>query len=248
MSVELWNGDCLEVMEYIPTSSVDLVLCDLPYGTTACKWDSVIPLSALWAHYRRIAKSTIVLTANQPFASALVSSAMDIFKYEWIWIKNRPTGAQHAKNRPMGKHENVLVFSKLKMGHAVQLGNNRMTYTPQGVQPGARKIVTAKGSHSSITGPRPNQVGIEYDSVTNLPHTILNFDKEESHVHPTQKPVALMEYLIRTYTNEGDTVLDNCMGSGTTGVACVNTKRNFIGIEKDKGYFEIAKQRIEAGK
>ncbi len=144
----------------------------------------------------------------------------------------------------MGKHESILVFSKLKMGHVVQLGSSRMTYNPQGVRAGGRKVVTAKGSFSSITGARPNQVGIEYDALSNLPHTILNFDKEESHVHPTQKPVALMDYLIRTYTNESDTVLDNCMGSGTTGVACVNTGRNFIGIEKDKAYFEIAKRRI----
>jgi site-specific DNA-methyltransferase (adenine-specific) len=145
----------------------------------------------------------------------------------------------------MAKHEDVVIFSKGKMGHAVQVRERRMTYNPQGMVEGKKKIVSAKGSHSSITGARPNQVGIEYVAMTNAPHTILRFDKEEDHVHPTQKPVALMEYLIRTYTNESDTVLDNCMGSGTTGVACMNTGRNFIGIERDPEYFRIASDRIQ---
>ena len=144
----------------------------------------------------------------------------------------------------MSKHEDVLVFSKGKMGHAVQLGDRRMTYNPQGVRSAGTKTVTAKGSHSKLTGPRPNQVGREYEAMTGFPHTILEFDKEESHFHPTQKPVALMDYLIRTYTNEGETVLDFTMGSGTTGVACANTGRKFIGIERDEGYFQIASDRI----
>ena len=234
-------------MSEIPDGSVDMILCDLPYGTTACKWDSVIPFEPLWAAYRRVLTDvgTVVLTSAQPFTSVLVASNLADFKYAWVWEKNRPTLPHHAKNRPMAKHEDVVIFSKGKMGHAVQVRERRMTYNPQGMVEGKKKIVSAKGSHSSITGARPNQVGIEYVAMTNAPHTILRFDKEEDHVHPTQKPVALMEYLIRTYTNESDTVLDNCMGSGTTGVACMNTGRNFIGIERDPEYFRIASDRIQ---
>lgn len=244
--MKLILGDCLEKMAEIPDGSVDMVMCDLPYGTTACKWDSVIPFEPLWAAYRRVLSDTgtVVLTAAQPFTSVVVCSNLQDFKYSWIWEKNRPTLPHHAKNRPMAKHEDIIVFSLGKMGHAVQVKEKRMTYNPQGMVEGKKKTVSAKGSHSSITGPRPNQVGIEYVAMTNAPHTILKFDKEEDHVHPTQKPVALMEYLIRTYTNEGETVLDNTMGSGTTGVACANTGRNFIGIERDPDYFRIAEDRI----
>lgn len=244
---ELYKGDCLELMKNLPDQSVDMILCDLPYGTTACKWDSVIPSDALWAEYRRVLSpvGTCVLTAAQPFTTAITHPALDLFKHASVWVKNRPTGPQHAKNRPMSKHEDVLVFSKGKMGHLVQLGSNRMTYNPQGVIEAGEKTVTAKGSFSSITGPRPNQVGRTYSAQTGFPNTILLFDKEESHVHPTQKPVALMEYLIRTYTNEGDVVLDNCMGSGTTGVAAALTGRRFVGMEMDAGYFDIASERIE---
>lgn len=248
MTYTLHLGDCLDLMKTIPDHSIDLVLCDLPYGTTACKWDVVIPLDPLWQEYERVMKPTsvAVLTANQPFTSALVMSRPNLFKYSWVWVKNRPTGAQHAKNRPMGKHEDVLVFSKAPMGHVSQLGERRMQYNPQGVVDGPVKTIKAKGFHSRIVGARPNQVGREYVSQTGFPHTVLEFDKDEDHIHPTQKPVALMEYLIRTYTNEGDTVLDNTMGSGTTGVACMNTGRKFIGIERDEKYFSIAQYRIEA--
>lgn len=246
-NVELMLGDCLERMAEVADGSVDMVMCDLPYGTTACKWDTVIPFEPLWAHYKRVCKpnAAIVLTASQPFTSALVMSNVSAFKYCWVWEKNRPTLPHHARNRPMAKHEDIAVFSYGKMGHVSQLGDNRMCYNPQGLVPSKVKTVTAKGSHSSITGPRPNQVGREYVAMTGAPHTIVKADKEEDHVHPTQKPVALMEYLIRTYTNEGETVLDNCMGSGSTGVACVNLNRRFIGIEKDPSYFEIARNRIE---
>jgi site-specific DNA-methyltransferase (adenine-specific) len=244
----LMLGDCLERMGEIADGSVDLILADLPYGTTACKWDTVIPFGPLWAHYRRLLKprGAVVLTASQPFTSALVMSNREWFKYDWVWLKNRPTGSHHAKNRPMSKHEHVLVFSGSPMGHESQLKDRRMTYNPQGVSAGRLKTVTAKGSHSRLTGPRPNQVGREYLSQTGFPHTCLEFDKEESHYHPTQKPVALMEYLIRTYSHEGETVLDNAMGSGTTGVACVNTGRRFIGIEKGPAYFATAEERIHA--
>lgn len=243
----LVHGDCLEKMQDICSGSVDMVLCDLPYGTTACKWDTVIPFEPLWAAYRRVCKPTaaIILTANQPFSSTLVASNYSWFKYGWVWVKNRPTGAQHAKNRPMGKHEDVLVFSPAPMGHVSLLGGKRMNYIPQGVSNGAIKEVKAKGFHSNIVGARPNQVGRRYVSQTGFPHTVLEFSKDENHCHPTQKPVALMEYLIKTYTNEGDTVLDNTMGSGTTGVACGNLNRRFIGIERDLDYFMIAKGRID---
>lgn len=244
--IKLMHGDCLDCMDEIPDGSVDMVLTDPPYGTTACKWDSVIPFEPMWDNVRRVLKpnGTAVFTASQPFTSALVSSAFNLFKHASVWVKNRPTGPHHAKNRPMSKHEDVLVFSVGKMGHAVQLGDSRMTYNPQGTRSAGARTVTAKGSHSSITGPRPNQVGREYKAMTGFPHTILEFSKEEDHVHPTQKPVALMEYLIKTYTNESEIVLDFTMGSGTTGVAAKNLGRSFIGIELDETYFNIAKERI----
>jgi site-specific DNA-methyltransferase (adenine-specific) len=242
----LLHGDCLDLLPTLEAGSIDMVLCDLPYGTTACKWDSVIPFEPLWREYKRVCKpnAALVFTASFPFSGALWASAPEWFKYSWAWVKNRPTGPQHAKNRPMSKHEDVLVFSFGKMGHVIQLGPKRMTYNPQGVYAAGVRVVTAKGSHSRLTGSRPNQVGREYEAMTGFPHSVLEFAKEESHVHPTQKPVALMEYLIRTYTNPGDTVLDNTMGSGTTGVACVNTGRQFIGIERDADYFAIAQRRI----
>lgn len=239
-------GDCLERMREIPDGSVDMILCDLPYGTTACAWDAVLPFNQLWSEYRRVItrNGVIVLTANQPFTSALVASAYDLFKFQWVWVKNRPTGPQHAKNRPMGKHEDVLVFSPAPMGHRSQLGNRRMTYNPQGVVDAKVKTVTAKGSHSRITGPRPNQVGREYMSQTGFPHTILEFDKEESHYHPTQKPVSLFEYLVRTHSNPGEVVLDNCAGSGTTAIAAERANRRWICIERDPEYFAKAVERV----
>jgi site-specific DNA-methyltransferase (adenine-specific) len=192
---QLLLGDCLDRMRQIPDGAVDLVLCDPPYGTTACSWDSVIPLSPMWESVRRVLtpRGTAVFTSAQPFSSALMAPSFGLFKHASVWVKNRPIGPQHAKNRPMSKHEDVLVFSKGKMGHAVQLGDRRMTYNPQGVRSAGMKTVTAKGSHSRLTGPRPNQVGREYEAMTGFPHTILEFDKEEAHLHPTQKPVALME-------------------------------------------------------
>jgi site-specific DNA-methyltransferase (adenine-specific) len=247
VTVQVMHGDCLDMMATLDAGSVDLVLTDPPYGTTACKWDSVVPLEPMWAAVRRVLKpnGVAVFTASQPFTSALTASAFDLFKHASVWVKNRPTGAQHAKNRPMSKHEDVLVFSKGKMGHAVQVLTQRMTYNPQGVSEAGQKIVQAKGTHSRLTGPRPKQVGREYTAMTGFPHSVLSYDKEESHIHPTQKPVALMEYLIRTYTNEGETVLDFTMGSGTTGVACQNTGRKFIGIERDPEYFTIACNRLQ---
>ncbi len=225
----LYLGDCLELMAQIPDGSVDMVLCDLPYGTTQNKWDSVIPFEPLWAQYKRICKGAIVLTAAQPFTSALVMSAKNAFKYEWVWRKAKPVGHLNAKKMPMAAHESILVFC-----------HGLTPYNPQGlVESGSIVSRTNNGNYGecSKTTVRTH---------TGYPRTVLDFAHDNRTIHPTQKPVALMEYLIRTYTNEGDTVLDNCMGSGTTGVACVNTRRNFIGIEKDDKYFAIAQARIEA--
>lgn len=230
MRLEL--GDCLEVMPSIPDGSVDLILCDLPYGTTACKWDTVIPFEPLWAQYRRVAKrnAAIVLTASQPFTTALIASNMREFKYSWIWEKGRPSNPQLAKVQPLKSHEDVCVFYR-----------ERATYNPQGL----REIPEAE---RKVHMPEKNSLGHcvrkPYTQThTGYPKAVLSIAPERGS-HPTQKPVALMEYLIRTYSNEGDMVLDNCMGSGTTGVACVHTGREFIGIEQDPMYFAIALDRI----
>lgn len=240
------HGDCLELLKGIDNDSIDMILCDLPYGTTACKWDSIIPINTLFTFYRKILKfnGSIVLTANQPFSTKLIYPNLDIFKYSWVWIKNRPTCAQHSKNRPMGKHEDVLVFSKAPMGHISQLGERRMNYNPQGVKKLGEKIVT-KNHFSNAIGERPNQIGKTYTSYTGFPNTVLRFAKEENHIHPTQKPVDLFEYLIKTYTNEGDVVLDNCAGSGTTAIAAINTNRNYILMEKEQEYIDVINRRIE---
>lgn len=230
--VSLHNGDCLTVMPRLAAGSVDLILCDLPYGTTQNKWDSIIPLDRLWAEYWRIAKpnAAVVLTAAQPFTSALVMSQPDAFRYEWIWEKE-PSGNLNAKRMPMPAHESVLIFSRVPP-----------LYNPQGLRPTLRKRGASDNSRTANYGDQKRQ---PYEqTVTGYPNSILPFAKERSGFHPTQKPVALMEYLIRTYTNPGDLVLDNCMGSGTTGVAAVNTGRRFIGIERDPGYFAIASRRV----
>ena len=243
---KIYNEDGLEGMKKIADKSIDMILCDLPYGTTANKWDTVIPLDRLWKQYERIIKDNgaIVLTASQPFTTDLISSNRKLFKYEWIWIKNNSTGFVHARNMPMKKHENILVFSKASMGHMSLLGDKRMNYNPQGViyTDETRKIRATR--HGRNLGARPNQVGKEYKGAKNFPTSILQF-KNDGKLHPTQKPVALFEYLIKTYTNEGETVLDNCIGSGTTAIACLNTNRNFIGFELDEEYWKIANERIE---
>lgn len=243
--MKLLLGDCLELMKQIPSASVDMVMCDLPYGTTACRWDAVIPFQPLWFQYQRICKhnAAVVLTASQPFTSALIMSNPEDFKYCWVWVKNRPTNFAHAKNKPMKKHEDICVFSKGTTVHATQSAD-RMTYNPQGL---VECDITAdyKGKSNSDVhfSPRASH-GKYHRTATGYPHTILEFSTDMLNLHPTAKPVALMEYLIRTYTNAGDTVLDNTMGSGTTGVACANTGRDFIGIERDPEYFAIAEKRI----
>jgi site-specific DNA-methyltransferase (adenine-specific) len=226
---ELYQGDCLEVMQDLEDKSIDMVLCDLPYGTTQNKWDTIIPLDKLWKQYKRICRGAVVLTAAQPFSSTLVCSNLAEFRYQWIWVKTKITGVLNAKRMPVRKHEQVLVFSAAPT-----------VYNAQGL---VRKgTVTKQGGNSGNYGDRDSEAYIQ--EWTNWPRDVLEIASEGKTVHPTQKPVALMEYLIRTYTNEGMTVLDNCMGSGTTGVACMNTGRNFIGIEKDDKYIQIAYKRI----
>ena len=247
MSVRLIQGDCLTEMARLEAGSVDMVAADLPYGTTACSWDAVIPFEPLWREYRRITKpnAAIVLTASQPFTSALIMSAIDLFKYELIWEKSRATGHVHAKNKPMKKHENVLVFSKGTTVHATQ-SDRRMNYFPQGLVRKETPTIRKNGgaSHAVMSARPSHRDAIQ--EFEGYPNSIIFAAFEGSTVHPTQKPVALMEYLIRTYTNPGDTVLDNTCGSGTTLVAAINTGRNAIGIERDPEYFRIAQERVRA--
>jgi site-specific DNA-methyltransferase (adenine-specific) len=234
LSALLFNDDCLLRMPTLAPASVDLILCDLPYGTTQNKWDSVIPFDALWANYNRLNRGVTVLTAAQPFTSALVMSNLGAFKYQWVWDKvNRSTGFLAAKIRPLRRHEDVCVFG---------CGPTK-TYIPQMVA--GAPYVSRSGAPTENYG--AFKVQEIKNSGTRYPHSILSIPanlQTEKGLHPTQKPVALMEYLIRTYTNPGDTVLDNCMGSGTTGVAAINTGRSFIGIERDPAYFAIASKRI----
>ena len=233
---ELMKGDCLELMKQIPDGSVDMILCDLPYGTTQNSWDSVIDLAALWSQYERICSGPIVLTAQTPFDKVLGVSNIKFLKYEWVWEKTHPTGHLNAKRAPMKAHENVLVFYK-----------KQPIYNPIKTSGHKRKTATKRHDFTETYGKQTFDE-LPYDSTERYPRSVLVFpsDKQTSKLHPTQKPVALMEYMIRTYTNEGMTVLDNCMGSGTTGVACANTGRKFIGIEMDEKYFEIAKNRVES--
>jgi site-specific DNA-methyltransferase (adenine-specific) len=242
MSYTLHLGNCLEVLPMLEAQSVDAILTDLPYGTTACKWDSVIPFAPMWEQVKRVLKprGVFVTTASQPFTSALVMSNLEWFKYEWIWEKDQGAGFINASIVPLKKHENILVFSD---GTIANGSNNRMLYHPQGLlKHGRRRHVDPKDN--TFLGARHNQDGKLYTQEwKNYPVSLLYFQRDRDS-HPTQKPVALYEYLILTYTNAGDTVLDFVMGSGTTGVACAQTGRNFIGIELDPDYFKIAEKRI----
>jgi site-specific DNA-methyltransferase (adenine-specific) len=236
---KLIQGDCLEKMKDIPDGSIDMILCDLPYGTTACKWDTIIPFEPLWEQYKRIIKDNgaIVLTASQPFTSALVMSNISAFKHEWIWIKNRGSNFANTVREPMKEHESVLVFSFGRWKY-----NKQMQERTGGGLDRSRYLVEHNSQHREGTRQFEGRKRHEISELR-VPSSWQKFNVEVGK-HPTQKPVALMEYLIKTYTNEGDTVLDNCMGSGTTGVACKNLNRNFIGIELDPEYFKIAEKRI----
>ena len=233
---KLYNGGCLEVMKKIEDNSIDMILCDLPYGTTACKWDTIIPFDPLWEQYNRIIKpnGAIALFGNEPFTSRLICSNLKGFKYRWDWNKKIPSGMSYAKYRPMQQTEDICIFTK---NGEKTIYNPQMSKRDKPIKSGGMKE-----SDSAFTKNfKPLNKTYEYKN----PTTLIEFDKiRKNSLHPTQKPVALLEYLIKTYTNEGETVLDNCMGSGSTGVACLNTNRKFIGIELDDDYFNIAKNRI----
>ncbi len=263
MFAKLYQGDCLELMKNVDDNSVDLILADLPYGTTdrtgkggsrIFEWDSVISLDLLWQQYKRILKKNgvVILTADQPFTSQLVLSNVEWFKYEWIWKKSRTTGFFTANYRPMKCTEDILVFSEGGAAAASAKNNNNMTYNPQDLiekkvkkKNGAKRLGKILGNVDFV-GKNNKMLGnSEYEQKwTNYPNEILEFSIETNTIHPTQKPVALMEYLIKTYSNENEIILDNVMGSGTTGIAALNCNRNFIGIEKDAKYFEVSTTRI----
>jgi site-specific DNA-methyltransferase (adenine-specific) len=239
MMINLMHGDCLERMAEIPDGSVDMVLTDPPYGTTACKWDSVIDLPQMWAHLKRVIKpnGAIVMTASQPFTSILVSSNYAMFRHEWIWQKNCGSNFATLKHNPFKEHESAIVFGE---------GPTVFNAIRQERSAGGKAMVKSckyagKGGGEAIGEMATDKAN--RDPNTRHPSSVQKFNVQRGH-HPTQKPVALMEYLIKTYTNEGETVLDFTMGSGTTGVACVNTGRAFIGIELDEGYFKVAQERI----
>jgi site-specific DNA-methyltransferase (adenine-specific) len=248
-NIDLRYGDCLEIMPNIPSKSVDMILCDLPYGTVSCKWDIVIPFDLLWEQYERIIKDNgaIVLSASQPFTTDLISSNRRLFRYEMIWEKSSPSGFLNAQKMPNKCHENILVFYK-----------NLPVYNPIKYVMPDRYIdkrsakARLKGKNDALTktfnisGKASKEYVRKEDDGSRLPDSILCFNSEwGKNMHPTQKPLSLFEYLIKTYTNEGDLVLDNCLGSGTTAIACHNLKRRCIGIEKEFEYFEIAKKRVQ---
>ncbi|MCM3205638.1 DNA-methyltransferase [Paenibacillus illinoisensis] len=231
----IYNENCLEGMRRIPDKSVDMILCDLPYGTTRNKWDSIIPLGPLWLEYERVIKDdgAIVLTAQSPFDKVLGASNLNLLRYEWIWEKNKATGHLNAKKAPMKAHENILVFYK-----------KQPTYIPQGLTRKAVPTVRKGGRGNGTNYGKSDKDAIQL--YENYPRDVLRFDMDTKTLHPTQKPVDLFRYLIRTYTNPGETVLDNCMGSGTTAVASTLEGRNFIGFETDPGYVDIANERLGA--
>ena len=227
---ELYNGDCLEIMESIPDKSIDMILCDLPYGTTWAKWDNVIDFDKLWKLSNRIIKPNcaIVLFSSQPFTTKLIGSNIKNYKYTWYWIKNIKGNYLNAKRQPLRQIEEINVF-------------NKHNYYPQGLREFNKMGRSGNGAKTTMQ----NYSNEWYQENTGYPSNILYYDLDKDKYHPTQKPVSLLEYLIKTYTNENEVVLDFTMGSGSTGVACMNTNRRFIGIELDKNYFEIAKNRIK---
>ena len=231
--MKLLHGDCLEEMKKVEDKSIDMILCDLPYGTTACKWDTIIPFEPLWEQYERIIKDNgaIVLTASQPFTSALVMSNIKMFRYEWIWEKSMPVGYLDAKRKPLKCHENLCVFYKKLPTYNPQFWLS-LPYNHKGRSKDAEQYRKVKKVAIKNNGER-------------YPLSFIKIKNNERRLHPTQKPVALFEYLIKTYTNEGDLVLDNCAGSGTTGVACQNTGRDFILIEREEEYCKIAEARLK---
>ncbi|MFK4329996.1 site-specific DNA-methyltransferase (adenine-specific) [Bacillus sp. RC240] len=236
---QVFNVDCLEGMKLIPDKSVDMILCDLPYGTTACKWDSIIPFDLLWKQYERIIRDNgaILLTASQPFTTKLIASNMKLFRYEWIWKKgNHVTGFPNANRMPLKNHENVLVFYKKLPNYYPQ--DLILLEKPIYQKSTSKKLkIFGKSNNESLSK-------VHVTKYTNYPKSVFDFPRDSKTFHPTQKPVALFEYLIKTYTQEGETVLDNCMGSFTTAIACINTNRNYIGFEMDKEYWKLGNERV----
>lgn len=234
--IDLKQGDCLELMRDIPSKSIDMILCDLPYGTTKNKWDVVIPFTQLWEQYNRIIKDNgaIVLFGNQPFTSHLILSNERYFRYSMVWEKNKFSDFLNAKRKPMKVNEDICIFYK-----------KQPTYNPQYSYSTPYKRWNTQQAVDKQTNYGKHKSNIAKSDGKRLPLTVLKYNRVERPLHPTQKPVELLEYLIKTYTNEGDLVLDNCMGSGSAGVACINTNRNFIGIELDQKYFQIAEKRIK---
>lgn len=234
--INLWQGDCLKLMEYIPDKSVNMILCDLPYGTTACSWDTVIPFKPLWSHYKRIIKDNgaIVLFGSEPFSTNLRMSNLDWYKYDWIWKKTKASNFALCRVNPMKYHELISVFY-----------NNTPTFNLFNLRKLDKPIMSSRANKGGLLGHCVDK-GNYYQKESGFHNSILEYSNgaNAGHLHPTQKPVELLEYLIKTYTNEDMTVLDNCMGSGSTGVACKNLNRKFIGIELDEEYFNIAKERI----
>jgi site-specific DNA-methyltransferase (adenine-specific) len=247
--INLMQGDCLERMKEIPDGSVDMVLTDPPYGTTACKWDSIIPLEPMWEQLKRTIKpnGAIVLFGQEPFSSYLRVSNVDQYKYDWQWRKSRPAGFTNAKLKPLKDLENICVFSE---GATANGSKRNMPYNPQGLEDCDEvwsRPTNYTGGDRGVCPARENSSLKRKITKKGYPRQVLDFpNPNDKNVHPTQKPVALMEYLIKTYTNEGETVLDFTMGSGTTGVSCKNLNRRFIGIELDEQYFKIAQDRISA--
>lgn len=241
---KIYHMNCFEGMKLIPDGSIDMILCDLPYGNTELKWDKKFSLDDLWKEYKRIIKKNgvIVLFGSQPFTSLLVTSNLKWFKYNYVWIKENSTGFPNANARPLKKHEDILVFSE---GNATSTSLT-MTYNPQGLIE-VNKI-TKYGSRGGYLGERASQSKVHLQKYTNYPTTILEFKRDKEKLHPTQKPIALCEYLIKTFSNENEIVLDNCMGSATTAIACINTNRNYIGFEIKKEYYDTAIKRIEEHK
>lgn len=237
--IDLYNGDCLEVMKDISDGSIDMILCDLPYQTTACKWDKMIPLDPLWDQYKRVIKTNgaIVLFGAEPFSSKLRMSNLEMYKYDWIWEKPQGVNFAQCNHMPMSVYETISVFGNFGMSKNAKI---QPIYHPQGIVE-INKPKKAK----TFSEHRPTDNNHDHiQKYSNYPRQIIKFNQARG-LHPTQKPVDLLEYLIKTYSNEGDTVLDNCMGSGSTGVAAKNLNRNFIGIELDEKYFKTAKERIE---
>lgn len=246
---KIYHGDCLDIMKDIPQKSVDAIICDLPYGTSACKWDVIIPFDKLWESYSRIIKDdgAIVLFCQQPFTTLLIASNIDMWKYNWVWRKENGTNFLNSKHQPLKVTEDIAVFSKSVVAPSTR--GNYMKYNPQMIV-GATPYVAKRKERkpSAVTRTNIKSYVTIQDKGERWPVNLIEFKRDKEKFHPTQKPVDLLRYLIRTYTNEGDVVLDNCMGSGTTCVAAIMENRKYIGIELNEEYYKIAKDRIDKEK